>query len=92
MASQVLGVDERAVGLKCGWFGGTRAHTIVLVERDRQVLGATVTTSRSPDGSGDAAAREAFGNDMRLGEMHDRIAGDAIRAATTRGQVAAAEL
>jgi hypothetical protein len=92
VAAAALGVDEAAVGVKCGWFGGARAHAVVLVELQRRTLGAVVMTQLTPDAEARAAARAARGDDAALVALHDALAGDAIRAAIRRALVVASTL
>lgn len=87
-----LGVNEEAVGVKCGWFGGERAHAVVIVETEGGAIGAAVTTQRSASTSTRAAVRNAIGNDMKLAAAHDILAGEDIRAATRRALLVAREL
>jgi hypothetical protein len=81
-------VDDTAVGVKCGWFGGERAHAVVLAYMRDAVLGAVVTTAQSPDGTALAVIREASGDDMRLAAAHDDLVGGEIRSAIRRALVA----
>jgi hypothetical protein len=92
VACDTLRVDAGAVGVKCGWFGGDRAHAIVLVGAEDRVTGASVTTSGSPDARSRAAVRFALGDDVGLVAAHDVIAGSQIRSAMRRALIAAAEL
>lgn len=81
VACDALAVEEGAVGVKCGWFGGERAHAVVLVETEGRTVGATVLTSRRPDTTTRAAVQEAIGDDMKLAAVHDRLLGEDIRTA-----------
>jgi len=92
VACDTLAVEEGAVGVKCGWFGGERAHAIVLVETQGRTVGAAVTTSWSPDAATRAAVRAAIGHDMKLAAAHDILAGEDIRSATRRALLVASEL
>src|SRR5262245_2548872 len=40
VAGTALRVPAESVGVKCGWFGGERAHAAVLAEVDNSILGA----------------------------------------------------
>lgn len=90
VAAAALGVDEGAVGVKCGWFGGERAHAVVLIEVQRRTLGAVVMTHSTPDAAARAAAHAASSDDARLAALHDALAGDAIRSGVRRALVVAA--
>lgn len=76
-----LEIGAEAVGVKCGWFGGERAHAIVLAETRGRTIGAAVTTSRSPDAANGGPVREAFGKDVDLIAVHEMLAGEDIRSA-----------
>ncbi len=92
VARDVLAVDEGAVGVKCGWFGGERVHAIVIVESGDSVLGAAVTTCHPPDAATSTIVREAAGDDMRLAAVHDHLVGEHIRTAARRALRAAGKL
>jgi hypothetical protein len=92
VAAEALGVDPASIGIKCGWFGGERAHAVVLVEHDMTVVGSVVTTHRAPDEVSRATAPRASGDDRRLVALHDERFGDAIRSATRRVLLVAAAL
>lgn len=92
VARDVLGVDECVVGVKCGWFGGERAHAVVMAGSEGSSLGAVVTTDRLPEAGTSALVREAVGDDMKLAIVHDRLVGDNIRTAARRSLQAAHEL
>lgn len=92
IASATLAVESRAVGVKCGWFGGERAHAVVVVETPGRTVGATVTTSISPDDATRDAVRQASGDDTMLVAVHDRVVGDEIREAVRYALAAASEL
>jgi hypothetical protein len=80
----VLDVENNAVGVKCGWFGGERAHAVVSVQIEGGTVGVVATTSRSPDEAALARVREASGNDMKLAAVHDTLVGEDIRSAIRR--------
>jgi len=92
VARDVLAVDEGAVGVKCGWFGGERVHAVVIVESQGSLLGAAVTTNRPPGAGTSAIVRDAAGDDMRLAVLHDELVGDHIRMAVERALRAAGKL
>ena len=92
VACDTLGVGEGAVGVKAGWFGGERAHVVVLVETHEGTVGAAVTTRRPPGAAARAAVRDAMGDPMALAAAHDVIAGEDIRAAARRALLVASEL
>lgn len=91
VASEVLGVEESAVAVKCGWFGGERAHAVVLLDIQRRIVGAAITTSWPPEEATRAVMRDATGDDASLAAAHDRLAGHVIRSATRRALTAAAD-
>lgn len=92
IAREVLAVAEDAVGVKCGWFGGERAHAVVLVDTGRRSVGAVVTTSMSIDEVTLARMRSASGDDTRLVAAHDELIGKTIREAMQRGLAVARSL
>jgi hypothetical protein len=92
VACGILGVEDGAVGVKCGWFGGERAHAILLVEAQRRIVGAAITTTRAPDPITRAAVQAAVGDDARLAAVHDEAAGDHVRSGVRRALLAVADL
>lgn len=92
VARRLLGVEDRDVAVKCGWFGGERVHAIVLVKVRDRTIGAAVTTSRSPDPATAVAVRDASGDDRKLDAAHERVAGEDIREAIRRELLDASEL
>jgi len=90
VAREVLGVDEAAVAVKCGWFGGVRAHAVVLVELDDRAIGAAVTTHSSPSPLALGQVRAAIGDDDALAAVHDALLGQAVRDAVGRALRASA--
>lgn len=90
-ACEMLRVDPGAVGVKCGWFGGERAHAAVLVDTEDRTVGAVVTTNRAPSAATRAAVRDETGHGMKLAAAHDNLVGEEIRAAIRRALVAASE-
>jgi len=89
---ETLGVEPAAVGVKCGWFGGERAHAVVLVDTRDRTVGAIATTTWRPTAATRAAVRNAIGSDMKLAAAHEYLVGEEIRAAIHRALVAADEL
>ncbi len=92
VVTYTLGVDEASVGIKCGWFGGERAHAVVVVDMPDHTVGAVVTTSGTPDLTVLATIGEAVGNDARLAALHDTLAGPTIRSAVEQALLAGYEL
>lgn len=92
VAAELRGVEAASVGIKCGWFGGERAHAVVLVEHELKTIGAVVTSSRPQDAIGHAAAQQASGDDGRLAALHDELFGRVIRSAARRALLVAAML
>ncbi len=80
-AIATLGVPEDSVGVKCGWFGGDRAHAVVVADLDDAILGAVVTTSRPANAASREACELAAGNSTKLIAIHEAIAGTSIRLA-----------
>lgn len=92
VACDTLAVTEDTVGVKCGWFGGERAHAVVVVETERTSLGAVVLTSRVPDATTRAAARAASGDDTKLIALHEQVAGEGLRIGIRSALLVAADL
>ena len=92
VAAEALDVAEGLVGIKCGWFGGDRAHAVVLVEDQGRTVGSVVTTCRPADETTRTAAQAESGDDGRLVALHDALAGDPIRSATRRALLVATNL
>lgn len=92
VAREVLAIDEGLVGVKCGWFGGERAHAVVIAQTDDAVVGAVVTTDRPRTAGTSSMVRDAVGDDMKLAAVHDRLFGDHIRNAARLALLAAREL
>lgn len=92
VACDTLGVGEEAVAVKCGWFGGERAHAVVLVETHGGVVAAAVTTQHALEPATRASVRRAIGSDIKLAAAHDVLAGEEIRAATRRALLVASGL
>jgi len=84
IAAETLDVEESAVGTKCGWFGGHRAHAVVTVALSDRIVGAAVTTARAPDARSEEIMRDAVGDDGKLALAHDHLMGSTIRAAVAR--------
>ena len=61
-------LERQIIGVKCGWFGGARAHAAVVVDVDNLVLGAVVTTSRPSDVTSREACDLAARNNAKLAE------------------------
>lgn len=79
VARDALGVTEDAVGVKCGWFAGERAHAAVTVDIEERSLGGVVLTSGVPDDVTRAAAQAASGDDVKLIAVHEAVAGEQLR-------------
>jgi hypothetical protein len=92
VACEALGVPERTVGVKCGWFGLERAHAVVLVALPNRSVGAAITTVHPSDPESRAQVQEMGGNDTALVAAHDAVAGPSIRSATRRALELATEL
>lgn len=92
VACDGLGVEENAIGVKCGCFGGERAHAALVVNIQGRTVGAAITTSRLPDARTRAAVEAVIGNDTKLAAAHDEAAGEDIRNAARRALIAAREL
>ncbi|HEX2848958.1 MAG TPA: serine hydrolase [Acidimicrobiales bacterium] len=92
VAGDALGVAACEVGVKCGWFGGERAHAVVLVETASGTVGSAVITSTAPDEATRASLHAAIGDDMKLAAVHDALAGAQIRAATRRALLETSKL
>lgn len=92
VASGMLGVPAASIEVKCGWFGGERAHAAVIVEVDNSVLGAVVTTNRPSDVTSRKACDLAAGNDTKLVALHEQFAGPSMRSAVGRALEFAASL
>jgi hypothetical protein len=92
VATELFGITERAVGVKCGWFGVERVHGVVLVELRGRVLGTAVTTYRPTDSVTRAAYLAAAGSNAMIIAAHDAFAGRTVRAAVQGGLRAAAGL
>lgn len=85
VAAATLGIPPTAVGVKCGWFGGERAHAAVVADVDDAVLGVVVTTTRPPDAATRRACARAAGSTTELVAIHEELAGSSIRRAAGRG-------
>ena len=92
VAAATLGIPEASVGVKCGWFGGERAHAAVVAAVDDSVLGAVVMTSRPSDVPSRTACQLAAGNNTLLVAVHENLAGPTIRSALARALELSASL
>lgn len=92
VACETLGVPERSVGVKCGWFGLERAHAVVVVDLPNRTVGAAITTVHPSDPESRARLRARGGNGTALVSAHDTVAGQSLRSATRRALEAATEL
>jgi hypothetical protein len=92
VAHDTIDVDEGAVEIKCGWFGGARAHAVVMVECDGRIVGTVTTTTSSPTADELSTMRNATGDDNKLAAAHDALVGEHIRDAVRRGLRAAWDL
>ena len=92
VAVATLGVPAASIGVKCGWFGGARAHAAVVAEVGNAVLGAVVTTSRPSDVTSRKASELAAGNNTKLVAVHEQFAGPSISSAVGRALEFAASL
>lgn len=81
VAHDTLDVDEGAVEIKCGWFGGARAHAVAMVECDGRIVGTVATTTSSPTADELATMRNATGDDNKLAAAHDALVGEHVRDA-----------
>lgn len=92
VAGATLRVPLVSIGVKCGWFGGARAHAAVVADVENSVLGAVVTTSRPSDVTSRKACELAAGNNTKLVAVHEQFAGPSIRFAVARALEFAASL
>jgi hypothetical protein len=92
VAHDALDVDELTVEIKCGWFGGARAHAVVMAQSEGRIVGTAVTTSRLANAEELANMRDAVGDDTKLAAAHDALAGEHIRVAARWGLTTARAL
>ncbi|HUP87327.1 MAG TPA: serine hydrolase [Acidimicrobiales bacterium] len=92
VAGAALGIPAISIGVKCGWFGGERAHAVVIADVGARSLGAVVTTSRPWDDSSRHACELAAGDNRRLIALHESFAGSSIRLGVRRAIEVAASL